>query len=142
MIINYNMYNLTMGDDLPLLTMVKSKEISESPERLANESVVLLNTLTSLCSFYTIEDFVSFIFSEKFTRLIDYDDPWVVFEIGLYLDHQKNIQFIPSKNNYLFVDNVKIDWNNGSLSSKNRDEITSELGKWCEVAFNPNSRFE
>ena len=136
------MYNLTMGDDLPLLTMVKSKEISESPERLANESVELLNTLTSLCSFYTIEDFVSFIFSEKFTRLIDCDDPWIVFEIGLYLDHQKNLQFIPSKNNYLFVDNVKIDWNNGSLSSKSRNEITTELGKWCEMAFNPNSRFE
>ena len=131
-----------MGGDLPLLTMVKSKEINEIPENLSNESIDLLNTLSSLCSFYTIEDFVSFIFSEKFTSLIDYVDPWVVFEIGLYLDHQKNLQLIPSKNSYLFVDNVKIDWNNGSLSSKSKNEITTELGKWCEMVFNPNSRFE
>ncbi len=131
-----------MGDDLPLLTMVKSKQINESPGGLSEESLELLDTLNTLCSFYSIEDFVSFIFSEKFTKLIDCDDPWLVFEIGLYLDHQKNLQFIASKNSYLFVDNVKIEWNNGSLSSKNKNQIITELGKWCEIAFNPNARFE
>ena len=131
-----------MGDDLPLLTMVKSKQINESPDGLSEESLELLDTLNTLCSFYSIEDFVSFIFSEKFTKLIDCDDPWLVFEIGLYLDHQKNLQFIASKNSYLFVDNVKIEWNNGSLSSKNKNQIITELGKWCEIAFNPNARFE
>ena len=131
-----------MGDDLPLLTMVKSKQINESPDGLSEDSLELLDTLNTLCSFYSIEDFVSFIFSEKFTKLIDCDDPWLVFEIGLYLDHQKNLQFIASKNSYLFVDNVKIEWNNGSLSSKNKNQIITELGKWCEIAFNPNARFE
>ena len=131
-----------MGDDLPLLTMVKSKQINESPDGLSNDSLELLNTLNTLCSFYSIEDFVDFIFSEKFIRLIDHNDPWLVFEIGLYLDHQKNLQFIASKNSYLFVDNVKIEWNNGSLSSKNKNQIITELGKWCEIAFNPNARFE
>ena len=131
-----------MGDDLPLLTMVKSKEINESPSDLSNDSFKLLNTLSSLCSFYSIEDFVSFIFSEKFTKLIDYDEPWLVFEIGLYLDHQKNIQFIASKNSYLFVDNVRIGWNGGSFNSKNKNEIFNELSKWCEIVFNPNARFE
>tara|TARA_B100000579_G_C22536875_1_gene713389 strand:+ start:304 stop:699 length:396 start_codon:yes stop_codon:yes gene_type:complete len=131
-----------MGDDLPLLTMVKSKEINESPSDLSNDCFKLLNTLSSLCSFYSIEDFVSFIFSEKFTKLIDYDEPWLVFEIGLYLDHQKNIQFIASKNSYLFVDNVRIGWNGGSFNSKNKNEIFNELSKWCEIVFNPNARFE
>ena len=131
-----------MGDDLPLLTMVKSKQINESPDGLSKDSLELLDTLNTLCSFYSIEDFVSFIFSEKFTKLIDCDDPWLVFEIGLYLDHQKNLQFIASKNSYLFVDNVKIEWNNGSLSSKNKNQIITELGEWCEIAFNPNARFE
>ena len=131
-----------MGDDLPLLTMVKSKQINESPDSLSKDSLELLDTLNTLCSFYSIEDFVSFIFSEKFTELINCDDPWLVFEIGLYLDHQKNLQFIASKNSYLFVDNVKIEWNNGSLSSKNKNQIITELGKWCEIAFNPNARFE
>tara|TARA_B100001287_G_C22601254_1_gene490507 strand:+ start:371 stop:766 length:396 start_codon:yes stop_codon:yes gene_type:complete len=131
-----------MGDDLPLLTMVKSREISESPGNLSDDCFKLLNTLSSLCSFYSIEDFVSFIFSKKFTKLIDYEDPWVVFEIGLYLDHQKNIQFIASKNSYLFVDNARIGWNGGSLNSNDRDEILNELKKWGEVVFNPNARFE
>ena len=76
-----------MGEELPLLTMVKSKEINEVPDELTEQSIGLLGTLTSLCSFYSVEDFVSFIFSEKFIKIIDYDDPWVVFEIGLYLDH-------------------------------------------------------
>ncbi len=131
-----------MGEDLPLLTMVKSKEINESPSDLSDDCFRLLNTLSSLCSFYSIEDFVSFIFSEKFTKLIDYSDPWLVFEIGLYLDHQKNIQFIASKNSYLFVDNVRIGWNDGSFNSNDRDEIFNELSKWCEMVFNPNARFE
>ena len=131
-----------MGEDLPLLTMVKSKEINESPSDLSDDCFRLLNTLNSLCSFYSIEDFVSFIFSEKFTKLIDYRDPWLVFEIGLYLDHQKNIQFIASKNSYLFVDNVRIGWNDGSFNSNDRDEIFNELSKWCEMVFNPNARFE
>ena len=85
---------------------------------------------------------MNFIFSKKFTKLIDYEDPWVVFEIGLYLDHQKNIQFIASKNSYLFVDNARIGWNGGSLNSNDRDEILNELNKWCEMVFNPNARFE
>ena len=131
-----------MGEELPLLTMVKSKEINEVPDELTEQSVGLLGTLTSLCSFYSVEDFVSFIFSEKFIKIIDYDDPWVVFEIGLYLDHQKNLQFIASKNNYLFIDNTEISWNGGSLNSSDSEQILNELSKWCEMTYNPNSRFE
>tara|TARA_B100001113_G_scaffold349818_1_gene345860 strand:- start:169 stop:564 length:396 start_codon:yes stop_codon:yes gene_type:complete len=131
-----------MGEELPLLTMVKSKEINEVPDELTEQSIGLLGILTSLCSFYSVEDFVSFIFSEKFIKIIDYDDPWVVFEIGLYLDHQKNLQFIASKNNYLFIDNTEISWNGGSLNSSDSEQILNELSKWCEMTYNPNSRFE
>ena len=131
-----------MGNELPLLTMVKSKEINEVPDELTEQSIGLLSTLTTLCSFYSVEDFVSFIFSEKFIKIIDYDDPWVVFEIGLYLDHQKNLQFIASKNNYLFIDNTEISWNGGSLNSSDSEQILNELSKWCEMTYNPNSRFE
>ena len=131
-----------MGEELPLLTMVKSKEINEVPDELTEQSIGLLGILTSLCSFYSVEDFVSFIFSEKFIKIIDYDDPWIVFEIGLYLDHQKNLQFIASKNNYLFIDNTEISWNGGSLNSSDSEQILNELSKWCEMTYNPNSRFE
>tara|TARA_B100000575_G_C23062242_1_gene611584 strand:- start:455 stop:850 length:396 start_codon:yes stop_codon:yes gene_type:complete len=131
-----------MGNELPLLTMVKSKEINEVPDELTEQSIGLLSTLTTLCSFYSVEDFVSFIFSEKFIKIIDYDDPWVVFEIGLYLDHQKNLQFIASKDNYLFIDNTEVSWKGGSLISSDSKQIAKELSKWCEMTYNPNSRFE
>ena len=85
---------------------------------------------------------MSFIFSEKFIKIIDYDDPWVVFEIGLYLDHQKNLQFIASKDNYLFIDNTEVSWKGGSLISSDSKQIAKELSKWCEMTYNPNSRFE
>ena len=131
-----------MGEGLPLLTMVKSKNIDETPDDLSEESVNLMNTLCNLCSFYTIEDFVSFIFSEKFVKLVDYNEPWLVFEIGLYLDHQKNLQLIASKNSYLLVDNTRSNWNGGSLISKTKNEIITELNKWCNLVFEPNARFE
>ncbi len=69
-----------MGENLPLLTMVKSREIDDVPENLSEELRGLLNTLSSLCSFYSVEDFVEFIFSEKFINLTSGDSPWVVFE--------------------------------------------------------------
>ena len=131
-----------MGDDLPLLTMVKSKEIDEKPIGLSKDSIELLNTLSTLCSFYSVEDFVGFIFSEKFQVLVGDSEPWVVFEIGMYLDHQKNMQLIATDKKVILVDNVKCGWNNGIFESNDRVEILKELHLWCELVFNPKSRFE
>ena len=72
-----------MGDNLPLLTMVKSREIDDKPISLSEESKNLLNTLSSLCSFYTVDDFVGFIFSKKFKNLVESPSPWIIFEIGM-----------------------------------------------------------
>ena len=131
-----------MGDDLPLLTMVKSKEIDEKPIGLSKDSIELLNTLSTLCSFYSVEDFVGFIFSEKFQVLVGDGEPWVVFEIGMYLDHQKNMQLIATGKNVILVDNVKCGWNDGIFESNDRVEILKQLRLWCELVFNPKSRFE
>ena len=131
-----------MGDDLPLLTMVKSKEIDEKPIEISKDSIELLNTLSTLCSFYSVEDFVGFIFSEKFQVLVGDGEPWVVFEIGMYLDHQKNMQLIATDKKVILVDNVKCGWNDGIFESNDRVEILKELHLWCELVFNPKSRFE
>ena len=131
-----------MGDDLPLLTMVKSKEIDEKPIGLSKDSIELLNTLSTLCSFYSVEDFVGFIFSEKFQVLVGDGEPWVVFEIGMYLDHQKNMQLIATDKKVILVDNVKCGWNDGIFESNDRVEILKQLRLWCELVFNPKSRFE
>ena len=131
-----------MGDDLPLLTMVKSKEIDEKPVGLSNDSTELLNTLSTLCSFYSTEDFVGFLFSKKFQVLIGNGKPWVIFEIGMYLDHQKNMQLIATSEKIVLIDNVECGWNGGIFESNDRIEILRELNSWCELVFNPKSRFE
>ena len=131
-----------MGGNLPLLTMVKSREIDDKPISLSEESNNLLNTLSSLCSFYTVDDFVGFIFSEKFKNLVESPSPWVVFEIGMYLDHQKNMQLIVSSDKIRLVDNVGCGWNDGTFESNSEEEISREIKSWCELVFNPNSRFE
>ena len=132
----------TMGDNLPLLTMVKSREIDDKPVSLSEESKNLLNTLSSLCSFYTVDDFVGFIFSKKFKNLVESPSPWVVFEIGMYLDHQKNMQLIVSSDNIMLVDNVGCGWNNGTFESSAAKELSIEMKSWCEMVFELNSRFE
>ena len=132
----------TMGDNLPLLTMVKSREIDDKPVSLSEESKNLLNSLSSLCSFYTVDDFVGFIFSKKFKNLVESPSPCVVFEIGMYLDHQKNMQLIVSSDKIMLVDNVGCGWNNGTFESSDEKEISREMKSWCEMVFEPNSRFE
>ena len=132
----------TMGDNLPLLTMVKSREVDDEPVSLSEESKNLLNTLSSLCSFYTVDDFIGFIFSKKFKNLVESPSPWVVFEIGMYLDHQKNMQLIVSSDKIMLVDNVGCGWNNGTFESSDEKEISREMKSWCEMVFEPNSRFE
>ena len=130
------MFEKNMGGDSPLMTMVKSKEIGKPPLNLTKESGDLLETLSGLCSFYTVSDFASFLFSDQFRLLIEKDEPWVVFEIGLYSNHEKNMQLIPSKNKLLFIDNVNTDWNNGIYESNDRKEIINKLNSWCEMVFN------
>jgi len=131
-----------MGDDLPLLTMVKAKDIDDLPDDLTDDLLNLRNTLSSLCSFYSVEDFVTFLFSKQFQSLINYEEPWMVFEVGMYLEHQKNMQLIPMKNKITLIDNVGCGWNDGVFESNNPEEILKELNAWCQMVFDPNSRFE
>ena len=136
------MFDCAMGEDLPLLTMVKSKEIDDLPVDLSESLLALRNTLSTLCSFYSVEDFVGFLFSDGFQNLINYESPWIVFEVGLYLEHNKNMQLIPMRNKIILVDNVGCEWNGGTFESNNPEDILRELKIWCEMVFNPNSRFE
>ena len=136
------MIDCTMGEDLPLLTMVKSKEIDELPVDLSEGLLALRNTLSTLCSFYSVEDFIDFLYSDSFQNLINYESPWIVFEVGMYLDHNKNMQLIPMRNKIILVDNVGCGWNDGTFESNDPEDILRELKIWCEMVFNPNSRFE
>ena len=83
-----------MADVQPLLTMTKLRIVGEMPE-MNDDMTALMDMLSGLCAFYTSNDLASFLFSEKFRMLVGGGEAWVVFEIGIYRDHQKTVEAIP-----------------------------------------------
>lgn len=81
-------------EDMPLLTMTKSRIVGIQPS-FTSKSEALLDTLSSLCSFHTTEDLASFLFTEMFRELVGKGEPWIIFEIGVYKDHTKILELIP-----------------------------------------------
>ena len=92
-----------MTGDVPLITLVKREEIAERPS-LSEEDLSLENTLSMLCSFLTLEDFISFLSTPMFASYALRDEPWVVFEIGLYQNHTKTLQLYPEPNRLTVTD--------------------------------------
>ncbi|NCF97830.1 MAG: hypothetical protein GWP21_07975 [Euryarchaeota archaeon] len=123
-------------DESPLLTMTKSRVIDNQPE-LSPESLHLLEMLSGLCSFHTSEDLASFLFTEMFRKLVGNGEPWVVFEVGVYLDHTKLVEIIAvhdgitvadSSMSGLIPDNVVI--------VKNQEDCAEILQKWHDNVMN------
>tara|TARA_B100000123_G_C25621326_1_gene380293 strand:+ start:340 stop:717 length:378 start_codon:yes stop_codon:yes gene_type:complete len=81
-------------EKLPLLTMTKSRIVGDQPS-FSEESQALLETLSGLCAFHTTDDLASFLFTDKFRNLVGSEDPWIIFEIGVYKNHTKTIELIP-----------------------------------------------
>ena len=92
-----------MAEETPLITLVKREEISSRP-LLSAEDLALENTLSMLCSFWSLEDFISFLSSPMFDSYARRDEPWVVFEIGLYRDHTKTLQLYPERERLTVTD--------------------------------------
>ncbi len=92
-----------MAGDVPLITLVKREEIAGRPS-LSEEDLALETTLSMLCSFLTLEDFISFLSTPMFASYAQRDEPWVVFEIGLYQNHTKTLQLYPEPNRLTVTD--------------------------------------
>ena len=92
-----------MVGDVPLITLVKREEIAGRPS-LSEEDLALETTLSMLCSFLTLEDFISFLSTPMFASYAQRDEPWVVFEIGLYQNHTKTLQLYPEPNRLTVTD--------------------------------------
>ena len=92
-----------MAGDVPLITLVKREEIAVRPS-LSEEDLALETTLSMLCSFLTLEDFISFLSTPMFASYAQRDEPWVVFEIGLYQNHTKTLQLYPEPNRLTVTD--------------------------------------
>ena len=83
---------------MPQLTLViKSKAVGFS-EIINSDDNNLIQTLSMLCSFYTVDDLCSFLYSDKFQSM-DHELYQLVFEMGLYSDHQITLDIIPRGSN-------------------------------------------
>lgn len=122
-----------MVDGVPLVTLVKAKEIDTRPE-LEDADMALERTLTMLCSFLSVEDLMSFLASPPFARLARQGTPWLVFELGLYQDHTKTLQLIPEHDAITLADSAATDVFEDNLWRGQPDEtMEAALERW--VAF-------
>lgn len=92
-----------MEDAVPVITLVKKREIGPKPA-LSPESLALEQTLSMLCSFLSLEDFILFLSSPMFQAYAQHEEIWVSLEIGLYVDHTKTLQLYPEHHGLTIAD--------------------------------------
>ena len=123
--------------------MVISKYVDEKSEVLIEEQKAMIETLSMLCSFLSIDDFVSFIYSKKFQNLLNESIPWIVFEVGFYQDHTKVIELIPTKNELIIADNQETGVFEGNIATVCRQgDFVEQLSNWLDFVSEHNSRFQ
>ena len=131
-----------MVEERPLLTMVKSRMIGEPHPVLSAADEGLLNTLSSLCSFMNAKDLASFLFSPMFTSLTSDREAFVVFEVGLFLDHTKTIDVVGSKDGLVFADaQASGAFSNNVHSVADEEDAVQKLTVWHGMVYTTESRF-
>jgi hypothetical protein len=126
-----------MDDGQPLITLVKMQEMAARPA-LSPENLALEQTLSMLCSFLSIEDFVSFLKSEAFSSYAQREEMWVVFEIGLYQDHTKTLQLYPEHNQLTVADSAMTGaFEEHVWKGQPGDDFVDALSRWVGMVV-PN----
>ena len=124
---------VAMVEGLPVITLVKQREIAQRPE-LGADGRALEATLSMLCSFLSLEDLCSFLRSDAFTDLARQSSPWVVFELGLYADHTKTLQLIPEADRLTLADDAMTGAIDGHVWQGEPDNAMLEvLGRWVSM---------
>ena len=118
---------------LPLLTLVIKSIDTDRLDSLNEDNKSLVNTLSMLCSFMSIDDFVSFIYSPKFVNLINTEIP-VKFEIGLYARHEIILDMIVENNLITLTDCRNQNYLQVSECSS-KEDLFSSLSKWISSAL-------
>jgi len=125
-----------VDSELPLITLVIKSQNNDGLDLLADNEKALLDTLSMLCSFLSVRDFCSFIFSDKFSSLTKYDLD-LVFEIGLYTNHEITLELSLTK------EKMKIDdlidqgcFDNNSFEFSMFEELEIGINLWLTNIFN------
>ena len=92
-----------VSEAIPQLTLVIKSKAKDGIETMVKEENDLIKTLSMLCSFYTVDDMCSFLYSDKFQSM-NHELYELVFEMGLYSDHQITLDIIPRGKNMTLGD--------------------------------------
>ncbi len=124
---------LFMVDGVPLITLVKAKELDERPP-LSDALGGLEQTLSMLCSFLSLDDFLQFLSSPSFVEFSRTPEPWVQFELGLYADHTKTLHLIPEERCITLADQAMTGALDGGVWTGEADEsMKAVLVDWVAV---------
>jgi hypothetical protein len=127
-----------MGSDLPLITLVKKEEIGPKPA-LSDESLALEQNLTMLCSFLSLEDFISFLSSPMFQAYAQHEEIWVSLEIGLYIDHTKTLQLYPQHHGLTIADEAMTGAFEEHVWKGQADgALVAALARWIDLVSAPS----
>ena len=121
---------------IPLITLVIKSQNNDGLDLLADNEKSLLDTLSMLCSFLSVKDFCSFIFSDKFSNLTKYDLD-LVFEIGLYANHELTLELNLSKEKMRIDDLIGQGcFDNNSFEFSMSEELEIGINNWLTCIFN------
>ena len=132
-----------MDEEKPMLTLVKSRFVDDVEPPLDPAEDGLMQTLSMLCSFHTAEDLASFLFSEMFQGLTGTRAPFVMFEIGVYLDHTKTLDLVSSEQGIVFADSLGSGvFENNLHQVVNERDAAVQLTAWYGAVWHERNRFE
>ena len=114
----------------PVLTLVIKSIDSEGVAKLEKEVQGLVGTLSMLCSFLSVKDFCSFIFSEKFKQLTMHELE-VVFELGIYSRHEVTLQLSASVDGVMLNDLIGQNcFENNLVICSTMDDLEAVIVSW------------
>ena len=125
-----------VDSEIPLITLVIKSQNNDGLDLLADDEKSLLDTLSMLCSFFSVKDFCSFIFSDKFSNLTKYDLD-LVFEIGLYANHELTLELSLNKGKMRIDDLIDQGcFDNNSFEFSMSEELEIGINNWLTCIFN------
>ena len=119
-----------------MITLVIKSQNNDGLDLLADNEKSLLDTLSMLCSFLSVKDFCSFIFSDKFSSLTKYD-LGLVFEIGLYANHEITLELNLTKEKMRIHDLIDQGcFDNNVFEFSMFEELEIGISNWLTSIFN------
>lgn len=123
-----------VDNGIPLITLVIKSQNNDALDLLTDNEKSLLDTLSMLCSFLSVKDFCSFIFSDKFSSLTKYD---LVFEIGLYTNNEITLELSLTKEKMRIDDLIDQGcFDNNSFEFSMFEELEIGINNWLTSIFN------